>query len=149
MTKDILAQYCDLQEEIKDLKKRKDDKQKEIDRMEEEGEVTDMVTRGKKGKRSLGNVAIKGFPYPKYNQVKTVLNLYTALLESAELELLELTNEVEEYIQSIDNSRMRRLLRHRFMDSDNPTWYQVAMRMGGRATEDSVKKEFQRFMEEK
>ena len=148
LTKDILAQYCDLQEEVKDLRRRIRNKQNEIDKIEEDGAVTDTVTRGKRGKKSLGTTYIEGFPYPEYSRKRTALYLYKAQLENAELELLEITNEVEEYIQSLNDSRMRRILRHRFMDSDNPTWYQVAMRIGARATEDSIKKEFQRFMED-
>ncbi len=144
MTKDILAQYCDLREEIKDLRRRIINKQRELDKMEEEGAVTDSVKGGLGGEQ---HYKITGFPYPEYSRKKTALYLYKAQLENAELELLELTNEVEDYIQSIDDSRMRRIIRYRFID--DLRWYQVAQRMGGRTTEESVKKEFQRFMAEK
>lgn len=144
LTKDILAQYCDLKEEVKDLRRRIANKQKELDKIEDEGTVTDSVKGGYGG---IQHFKISGFPYPEYSRKKTALYLYKAQLEYTELELLELTNEVEDYIQSLSDSRMRRILRHRFMDSDEPTWYQVAMRIGGKATEDSIKKEFQRFME--
>ena len=143
MTKDILVQYCDLKEEIKDLRRRIENKQKEIDRLEEEGAVTDSVKGGYGGEQHF---KITGFPYPEYSRKKTALYLYKAQLENAELELLELTNAVEEYIQSLTNSRIRRIIRYRFID--DLRWYQVAQRMGGRATEDSVKKEFQRFMQQ-
>lgn len=144
LTKDILAQYCDLREEIKDLRRRIINKQRELDKMEEEGAVTDSVKGGLGGEQ---HYKITGFPYPEYSRKKTALYLYKAQLENAELELLELTNEVEDYIQSIDDSRMRRIIRYRFID--DLRWYQVAQRMGGRTTEESVKKEFQRFMAEK
>lgn len=144
MTKDILEQYCDLQEEIKDLRKRIDNLERQINRIEEEGYVTDTVTRGKRGKKSLGNVIIAGFPQAEYSRKKTRLYLNKAQLENAELELLDVTSEVEEYIQSLTDSRIRRIIRFRFIDS--LTWYQVAMRIGGRATEESVRKEFERFM---
>ena len=144
LTKDILAQYCDLREEIKDLRRRIINKQRELDKMEKEGAVTDSVKGGLGGEQ---HYKITGFPYPEYSRKKTALYLYKAQLENAELELLELTNEVEDYIQSIDDSRMRRIIRYRFID--DLRWYQVAQRMGGRTTEESVKKEFQRFMAEK
>ena len=146
LTKDILVQYCDLKEEVKDLRRRITNKQTELNKIEDEGTVTDSVKGGYGG---IQHFKISGFPYPEYSRKKTALYLYRAQLENAELELLELTNEVEDYIQSLSDSRMRRILRHRFMDSDSPTWYQVAIRIGGKATEDSIKKEFQRFMEEK
>ena len=142
MTKDILAQYCDLKEEVKDLRRRIDNKQKEIERIEEEGDVTDSVKGGYGGEQHF---KITGFPYPEYSRKKTALYLYRAQLENAELELLELTNAVEEYIQSLTDSRIRRILRFRFID--DLRWFQIAQKMGGRATEDSVKKEFQRFMQ--
>lgn len=141
MTREILAQYCDLQEEVKDLRKRKEKTEREIIKIEEEGEVIDSVKGGMGG---IQNYKIRGFPYPEYSRKKSKLYLYRARLENAELELLETVEKVENYIQSIDNSRIRRIIRHRFIDK--LTWNQVAMRMGGNATEDSVKKEFQRFV---
>lgn len=144
LTKDILAQYCDLKEEVKDLRRRIDNKQAELDKIEDEGTVTDSVKGGYGG---IQHFKISGFPYPEYSRKKTALYLYKAQLENAELELLELTNEVEDYIQSLNDSRIRRIIRYRFIDS--LTWRQVATRMGGRATEESVRKEFERFMDEK
>jgi hypothetical protein len=147
VTKDILAQYCDLKEEVKDLRNRIDHLEKQIKRIEDDGIVTDSVTCGKKGKKPLGTVKISGFPNAEYSHKKTRLYLNKAQLENAEFELLETTSEIEDYIQSLTDSRMRRIIRHRFVD--NLTWYQVAMKMGGKTTEESVKKEFQRFMTEK
>ncbi len=147
LTKDILAQYCDLQEEIKDLRKRIDNLETQISRIEEDGYVTDIVTRGRKGKKPLGTVIVRGFPHAEYSRKKTRLYLNKAQLENAELEYLDITNAVEEYIQSIPDSRVRRILRHRFID--NMTWYQVAMRMGGKTTDESARKEFERFMDQK
>ena len=43
--------------------------------------------------------------------------------------------------------RMQRIIRYKVFDG--LTWGQVAARMGRKATADSVKKEFQRFMAEK
>lgn len=141
MTKDILAQYCDLKEEVKDLRRRIENIQRVLDRMESEGLVADTVKGGYGGKQRY---TIRGFPYADYSRRKSTLRRYQTRLETAEERLLELTNEVEDYIQSLDDSRIRRILRYRFLD--NLTWRQVAYRMGGRATEDSIKKEFQRFM---
>jgi chaperonin cofactor prefoldin len=147
LTKDILIQNCDLKEEIKDLRKRIESLEGQIATIEEEGYVTDSVTCGKKGKKPLGTVIIKGFPFAEYSRKKTRLYLNKAQLENTELELLEATNEVEGYIQSLNDSRIRRIIRHRFMD--NMTWVLVSVKMGGRCTDDSVRKEFERFIIEK
>ena len=144
MTKDILIQYSELVKEVKDLRKRIDNIERQIDKIEAEGNVIDSVKGGYGG---IQHFKIEGFPDPEYSKKKTRLYLNKAQLESAELELLELTNQVEDYIQSIDNSRMRRIIRYRVIDG--LTWYQVAQKMGGRTTDESARKEFDRYMEER
>jgi hypothetical protein len=42
---------------------------------------------------------------------------------------------------------MRRIIRYRVIDG--LTWYQVAQKMGGRTTDESARKEFDRYMEER
>jgi hypothetical protein len=140
LTKEILVQYCDLREEAKDIRRRIDKLNSELQKIEDERYVTDSVTGGSGG---IQHFMIQGFPYPEYSRKKTRLYLNKAQLETAEQELLELTGSVEEYIQSIPDSRIRRILRHRFID--NMTWVQVSINMGGKSTEESVRKEFERF----
>lgn len=53
---------------------------------------------------------IQGFPYPEYTRKRILLDARAAMLEDMEIELLELTNKVEEYIQNLEDARMRRLL---------------------------------------
>lgn len=144
MTKNILIQYSDLREEIKDLRGRINKLEDQIRKIEAAGAVIDSVKGGEGG---IQNYKIQGFPYPEYSRKRSRLYLNKAQLENAELELLELTNEVEDYIQSLTDSRIRRIIRFRFMD--DLRWYQVAQKMGGRTTEESVRKEFERFMAEK
>lgn len=142
MTKDILVQYCDLQEEVKDLQNRIKKREDEIKKIESEGCVTDSVKGGLGG---MQNFKITGFPYPEYSRKKTMLYLNKAQLENSEFELLETLNKVEEYIQSIDDSRIRRIFRLRYID--NMSWIKVAQHMGGQATADSVRMEHNRFLD--
>lgn len=51
--------------------------------------------------------------------------------------------QVEEWMLCIP-SRMQRIVRYRYLEG--LSWEQVAVRMGRKATENSVKKEFERFM---
>ena len=139
--KDILVQYCDLKEEIKDIRKRVQKLKDDIVKIEQEGSVIDCVKGGYGG---IQNFKIQGFPYPEYTKKRTALMTRTAILTDMEMELLELTNKVEEYIQGIDDSRIRRILRFRYVD--DMTWVQVAINMGGRTTEESVRKEHERFL---
>lgn len=143
MTKHILAQYYDLQEEAKDLRRRIKKVEDEITKIEEEGTVIDSVTGGYGGTQHF---KVEGFPYPEYSKKKTRRYMYKAQLEMAEEELLELTNEVEEYIQSIEDSRIRRIIRLRYID--NLTWQQVACKIGGMATADSVRMEHNRYLKQ-
>lgn len=142
ISKEILIQYGDLQEEVKEVRERIDKTEKQIAKLEVEGNVVDSVSGGNGGTQHF---KIEGFPYPEYSRKKTLLYARKATLASLEMELMETLNKVEEFIASVDDSRMRRIITLRFID--NLSWNKVADRIGGNNTEDSVKKAFYRFME--
>ena len=131
-----------MQEEVKEVRERIDKTEKQIAKIEDEGNVVDSVCGGNGG---IQHFKIEGFPYPEYSRKKTLLYARKATLASLEMELLETLNQVEEFIASVDDSRMRRIITLRFID--NLSWNKVADRIGGNNTEDSVKKAFYRFME--
>ena len=68
-------------------------------------------------------------------------------LQVYEIKLLEITNEVERFIEKIENSAIRRMISYRFLD--NMTWFQVAQRMGKRYTADGCRMTINRFLENK
>lgn len=142
ISKEILIQYSDLQEEVKEVRERIERTERQIAKIEEDGNVIDTVIGGGGG---IQHFKIEGFPYPEYSRKKTLLYARKATLASLELELMEMLNQVEEFIASVDDSRMRRIITLRFID--NLSWNKVADRIGGNNTEDSVKKAFYRFME--
>lgn len=142
ISKEILIQYSDLQEEVKEVRERIDKTERQIAKIEDDGNVVDSVRGGDGG---IQHFKIEGFPYPEYSRKKTLLYARKATLASLELELMETLNQVEEFIKSVDDSRMRRIITLRFVD--NLSWNKVADRIGGNNTEDSVKKAFYRFME--
>ncbi len=144
VSKEILIQYSDLQEEVKEVRKRIEKTEKQIAKIEEEGNVIDTVSGGDGG---IQHFKIEGFPYPEYSRKKTLLYARKATLASLEMELMETLNRVEEFIASVDDSRMRRIITLRF--NDNLSWFGVAERLGGKSTADSVRMEFNRFMEKK
>lgn len=141
VSKEILTQYSDLQEEIKEVRQRIEKTEKQIERIEHEGAVRDKVMGGDGGLQPFN---IEGFPYPEYSRKKTLLHSRKAALVNLEMELLETLSKVEEFIASIDDSRMRRIINLRFVE--NLSWNKVADCIGGGNTEDSVKKAFYRFM---
>lgn len=144
ISKEILIQYSDLQEEVKEVRERIDKTEKQISKIEEEGNVVDSVSGGNGGTQHF---KIEGFPYPEYSRKKTLLYARKATLASLEMELMETLNQVEEFISSVNDSRMRRIITLRF--NDNLPWLKVAERLGGNSTADSVRMEFNRFMEKK
>ena len=145
MKKHILEQYTDLQREEKDMVRRIQSVSDKLSSMERKGYmVADSVSCGKKGKRSLGIRTIKGFPYPEYERKYASLKTYKMQLQMMDDKLLQLLTDVEEYIQAIEDSRLRRIMRYRYIDDLN--WVQVAHQMGGRHTADSCRMDHNRFL---
>ena len=142
ISKEILIQYSDLQEEAKEVQARIEKTELQIAKIEEEGNVVDSVCGGNGG---IQHFRIEGFPYPEYSRKKSLLYARKATLANLEMELLETLNQVEEFIASVDDSRMRRIITLRFID--NLSWNKVADRIGGGNTEGSIKMAFQRFMD--
>lgn len=150
MDKNVLIQYVDMVEEIKDLRRRIHELEKQIDRIKEEGAVKDTVSGGMGGTQHF---VVEGFPIPEYNRKMMLLRSRKAMLEELEAELLELTNQVEEYIGSIEKSELRIMFRLYYIDG--LTWIQVAHRMNQMFpkrrkayTEDSCRMRNTRFFEE-
>lgn len=156
VSKEILIQYTDLQQEVKEVREKIQKLEDAIPKIEkrineiEKGETVKDKVRG--GLGGLQSFNIEGVPIKEYEKRKTdllskklLLNNRKSTLELLEFDLLEKTNEVEEFIASIDDSRMRRIINLRFIES--LSWNKVADRVGGGNTEDSVRMAFNRFME--
>lgn len=143
MDKNILIQYSDLVEEVKDLRRRIQKNQDDIDKLEI---VSDSV-KGTRRDGTIGNISITGFPSPRYYKLKETLYKRQRSLSEKEDELLELINQVDDYINSIKDSRIRRIMRYRYIDDMN--WVQVARRMGKKVTADSCRMAHDRFLEQK
>lgn len=142
VTKEILTQYADLQQECKEVRGKIEKLERQIEKIERDGNVIDKVRGGDGGLQSF---KIEGFPYPEYSRKKTLLNIRKATLCELEIELLETLNQVEEFIAGIKDSHIRRIINLRVVDG--LSWNKVAGHIGGGNTEDSVRKTFDRFME--
>lgn len=148
VSKEILAQYTDLQQEIKYIEQKLDilqNRQAEIE---------------KNKRHSSVKASTKEFPFTEHN-VKTdgyvglttvsarslsgAINKEIRSLESRYEKLLEVTNDVVDFIESIEDSHMRMIITYRIIE--NYSWGQVADVMGGGNTEDGVRKAFVRFIE--
>ena len=141
ISKEILIQYSDLQEEVKEVRERIEKTEKQIAKIEEEGNVIDTVTGGSGNNQ---HYKIEGFPYPEYSRKKTLLYARKATLASLEMELLETLNQVEEFIAGVNNSEMRRILSMRFIDNKN--FEQIGKILDYDRT--SISKKIDKFLEE-
>lgn len=142
MTKDVLRQYVDLLREADEVRDRISRTEKELQRIIDEGEVTDMVRGGEGG---IQHFSITGFPIRDFSKKRTLLRNRKIMLLSLESEIEETLNDVYEFITQIDNSFDRRIVSLRIIDK--MTWRQIAQALGGNNTEDSVRKYFERFLE--
>ena len=122
--KNVLIQYTDMIEEVKDIRKRILQTEKQISRIEEEGTVKDTVSGGMGG---IQHFVVEGMPVPELSRKKLLLNKRKAMLIEKENELLELMNQAEEYINSIEKSELRMMFRFYYIDG--MTWLQVAHKM--------------------
>lgn len=71
------------------------------------------------------------------------LRMEEKLLEKRNEDAEKIKTRVEEWMNTIP-VRMQRIVRYKVFEK--MTWQQVAKKMGRKATEESVKKEFQRFL---
>lgn len=143
MDKNILEQYASLIAEREDLKKRIHATELQIEKLCGEI-VADSVTLGKRGKKPLGRKVIRGTPSPEIAKRRKALQRYRRRLKSAEDMISDMIGEAQAYIDGIEDSRIRRIFRYRYLDQ--LTWVQVAVRMGKNHTAESCRKTAERFM---
>lgn len=151
MDKQILQQYVDALARVKYIKESTEKLYKKLEQMGSKGYcVSDSVNRGKKGKRPLGTTVVTGFPHKEYSKTKLLLEAKKKILEGEELELLELSSDVEEYISGIKDIEVRNILSLYYIDNLN--WVQVAQRMNrlyGKKnyTDSGCRRKHDRFLE--
>lgn len=139
LDKEILEQYIDACELIKET---------EAD-----------IQRVKKQRKTIIQDSVKGsmhgFPYAAqsfkiqgmtYSAVREpgALAAYEHLLEERKAQAEEIKIQVEAWLNTIPQ-RMQRIIRLSIFEKKS--WGEVAIRMGRKATADSVRKEYERFIE--
>lgn len=139
MDKDILNQYIDACELVKETEKD--------------------IRQVKKQRKSIVQGIVKGsspeFPYTaknfhiegvSYSVIKNPeqLERKEQLLEERKQNAERIKLQVESWMNTIP-VRMQRIIRMRVFE--NLSWKTIAVRMGRKATEDSVRKEYERFIE--
>ncbi len=138
MDKNILSQYIDACELIK--------------------ETEEEIKKLNRKKKTVIQTNVSGsnpeFPYnPQHFKVQgttfsikddSSLRYQQKVLEERKAQAEQLKVSVEEWMNTI-SPRMQRIIKYKIFKE--LTWQQVAQKMGRKATETSVKKEYQRFFE--
>lgn len=148
MDQNVLVQYCELMEEIKDLRERI----KKLGRFLQNPPIVSDTVRGTRSDGTIGPIKISGIPDPEYHRKHGLWERYRKMLEAKEAELLELTCQAEEYIETIPKAELRIMFRLYFIDGLSDA--KVADRMNKifpkrkvKYTDENVKKRRQRFFE--
>lgn len=123
-------------------------------------ETEEDIRRLKKIRKTVIQTNVKGsnpkFPYQEQHfkvqgttftyQDDASLRFEEKLLEKRKENAERIRQQVEEWLLTIP-VRMQRIIKYKIFEE--MTWRQVANRMGRKATENGLKKEFERFMKEK
>ena len=148
MDKDILIQYSDMKVRIKLLKEKIRKLENEIYKLRE-SIAGDTVKGGYGGTQHF---TIEGIPYGLIGNKQELLEKRMRKLGEEELELLRLTNEAEEYIQTVEPIELRNMFDLYYLQDLN--WSKVAYRMNvlypNRKipyTDENCRKRNQRFFE--
>ena len=132
-----------------------------IDACAQVKETEEALLKLRKAKKRREQDAVKGssheFPYTMQTYHLDGL-AYAVVMDPGEEDRLEeilrerlrnaerIKHDVEAWLNTIP-MRMQRIIRYRIFEE--LTWSEVAARMGRKATELSIKKEYQRFMDDK
>ena len=141
MEKNVLKQYISLKKEIEDINIRIQKLQIKLKAINEAGNVKDAVKGGAGG---LQTFHVEGFPVAEEDETKYLLQKNIRILEERKAKAAELVVKVESYINTIDDSRMRRMITYRYID--NLSWLNVAKKMGKEYTGESCRKQIERFL---
>ena len=140
MDKKILADYIDAMDLIK--------------------ETEEDIRKLKKRRKTIIQTNVKGsnpnFPYQEQHfriagttfsyQDDKNLRLEEKLLEQRKENAEKIKQQVEEWLLTVP-IRMQRIIRYKIFEG--MTWEQTAAKIGRKATENGLKKEFERFMKKK
>lgn len=141
MDKQILKDYIDACAQVKEtkealLKLRKAKKRRELDAVKGSSHEFPYTAQ---------TFHIEGIAYPLVQdpgEEDRLEEILRGRLRNAE----KIKHDVETWMNTI-SMRMQRIIRYKIFEE--MTWNEVAERMGRKATELSIKKEYQRFMDDK
>lgn len=141
--KEALQQYADLIDEQKEVKCKIIDLENQL-RQLQNFRCTDTVIYGRRGRKVIGISRVKGYDWDNYYLKEALLQKRQKSLRELDDKILAAITEVEEFINQLKDSRMRRILTYRYIDQ--LSYVQIAHKVGGKCSADSIRKEIDRFL---
>lgn len=143
MNKNILEQYESAKKEIRELSKRIAELEKFLEKINDGKNLNSIVKGGAGGDRIF---YINGYSEESADDLEYLIRKDMRLLNARKASANELVTEVDRFINTLNDSRIRRMLSLKYINGK--TWYQVAQAMGERYSSDGCKKQVQRFLKE-
>lgn len=143
--KKVLEQYTSIKKEIADLERMIAESNSKIKKFEKQV-VSDTVT-GTRPDLTIGPIKITGIAQQQIDRENELNRNRIQKMKRFKKKLEKLVAEVEEYIQKIPDSEVRRIARMRYIE--NLSWRRVAVHMGKGYTEDSCRIKMDRFLGKK
>ena len=143
--KNVLEQYTSIKKEIADLERMIAESNSKIKKFEKQV-VSDTVT-GTRPDLTIGPIKITGVAQQQIDRENELNRNRIQKMKRFKKKLEKLVAEVEEYIQKIPDSEVRRIARMRYIE--NLSWRRVAVHMGKGYTEDSCRIKMDRFLGKK
>lgn len=140
--KDILDQYTNIKKELSDLEIMINETNKKI-RNCEKRVVSDTVV-GSRADLTIGTIKITGIAQQELDELNELNLRRIEKMIVFQKKLEKVMVDLEEYIESIPDSEIRRIIRFRYIS--NLSWNQVARRMGPGYMEDACRKKLNRFL---
>ena len=138
MDKNILSQYIDACELIRET----EEEIKKLNRKKKTVIQTNVSGSNPEFPYNPHHFMVQGTTFSVRDDSQ--LRCQQKILEERRTQAEQLKTDVEEWLNTIP-PRMQRIIKYKVFEEQ--TWQQVAGKMGRRATETSVKKEYQRFFE--
>lgn len=140
--KNILEQYKSIKEEIADLERRNKEDQREIKKLEKQI-MSDTVT-GSREDLTIGPIMVKGVAEGLADKKREKIRERVLKQLRFSEKLKKMKKDIEDYIQTIPDSEVRRIARFRYLD--DLEWKQVAVKMGKGYSGDSCRMKIERFL---
>ena len=140
--KNILEQYKRIKEEIADLERRNEEDQREIKKLEKQI-MSDTVT-GSREDLTIGPIMVKGVAEGLADKKREKIRERVLKQLRFSEKLKKMKKDIEDYIQTIPDSEVRRIARFRYLD--DLEWKQVAVKMGKGYSGDSCRMKIERFL---